>query len=111
MARTAHLGPASVWHADTVDAHIGLQLRARRLQLGLSEAALARRLKVSLDTIPAWEAGRKSLTLVQLLAAARLLRVAVAYFYQGLPRSRPPERDDDRRDSYARDTERAPLPC
>lgn len=52
---------------------VGAELRARRQDLGLSQAAVARRLEVSTTYIQNIEAGRANLTLGQLVRVADAL--------------------------------------
>ncbi len=79
--RAARMGP--------VNAHIGLRLRVRRTGMGVSEASVADGLRVSLRTMRAIESGRRALTLDEIVSAARILSVPIAYFYCGLqPSSR-----------------------
>lgn len=69
---------------EKVNAHIGSQLRSRRLGMGISEESVARVLCISLGRMRAFEAGTKELTLNQVVILARVLNVPPDYFYCGL---------------------------
>lgn len=67
-----------------VNAHIGSQLRARRLSLGISEETLAQELGVSVRAVNAFESGTKELMLEHIIVLAKTLSVPPTYFYNGL---------------------------
>ena len=63
--------PKPVSPPAELDRRVGVQLRQLRRALGLSQAELASRIQVSLDTIRNWEQGKRSPT----GAAKALLKV------------------------------------
>jgi transcriptional regulator with XRE-family HTH domain len=62
--------------------YMGLRLRDRRIQLGLSEAAVAERVAVPLPYYEAFEAGQAQVPAVLLAQLAGLFKVPVFYFFQ-----------------------------
>jgi len=56
---------------------IGRRLRRLREARGITQAGLARRLRVDQSTLSRWENGRRPIPVASLLAAARLLDVSV----------------------------------
>jgi transcriptional regulator with XRE-family HTH domain len=69
---------------DSIDAHLGRQLKARRLQLKLRQGDLARALKVSIQQVHKYETAKSGLPAEKLFRLARTLDVAPAYFFDGL---------------------------
>jgi transcriptional regulator with XRE-family HTH domain len=70
--------------ATSVDLQIGLRLRARRREIGLSQEALAQRLGVTFQQVQKYEKGVNRLAAGRLLAIARIVEIPVQYFYEGL---------------------------
>jgi transcriptional regulator with XRE-family HTH domain len=68
-----------------MDHHVGRRLRARRRQLGWSEADLAHRIGTTRHTLSRCERGLSSLGPAQLFRAARALAVNIDHFFDGLP--------------------------
>jgi transcriptional regulator with XRE-family HTH domain len=62
-------------HAQTIDAQIGAQLRAARLQAVLTQDELAQALGVDRSTVAKWETGQRSLTVENLIRAATVLEI------------------------------------
>ncbi|MFP4271372.1 MAG: helix-turn-helix domain-containing protein [Alphaproteobacteria bacterium] len=67
-----------------VDAAIGERIRARRVELGLTQDQLAGRLGVSYQQIQKYERGANGISASRLYALARRLDVAPGYFYADL---------------------------
>jgi transcriptional regulator with XRE-family HTH domain len=87
---TTSAGPATGRDPSLpVDRHVGRQLRARRLALGLTQQQLARLIGVTYQQLQKYETGANRLTAERLLAVARALDVAVDYFFDRLD-GRPP---------------------
>ena len=61
-----------------IDVHVGIRLRKRRLQVGLSLKGLGAKVGVRAQQIQKYEKGRDRI-------AAASLGVSVAYFFVGLP--------------------------
>ena len=67
-----------------IDAHIGRQLKARRLYLRMKQGDLAHALQVSIQQVHKYETAKSSLPAVKLIPLSRVLGVEPAYFFQGL---------------------------
>ncbi|MGF1592194.1 MAG: helix-turn-helix domain-containing protein [Kiloniellaceae bacterium] len=83
---------------DPVDVTIGSRLRLRRLALGFSQDTLARSLGITFQQVQKYERGTNRIFASRLFQLARVLRVPVAFFFQGLPPTgdeAAPERADD----------------
>jgi transcriptional regulator with XRE-family HTH domain len=63
---------------------LGLRLRDRRVQLGLSEGAVAAHLEVSLQEYKKFEAGQARISAALLGQSGDLLKVPLFYFFQDL---------------------------
>jgi transcriptional regulator with XRE-family HTH domain len=70
--------------ADSIDAHVGRQLRARRLQLRLKQGDLAQTLQVSIQQVHKYETAKSGLPVEKLLRLSRVLGVSPAYFFDGI---------------------------
>jgi len=81
--------PGSIDAPNSIDAHVGRQLKARRLQLRLRQGDLARALKVSIQQVHKYETAKSSLPAEKLLRLARTLDVPPAYFFDGLAGDAP----------------------
>lgn len=76
---------------DPIDLSIGTRLRLRRLSLGFSQETLARALGITFQQIQKYERGTNRIFASRLFHLARVLRVPVSYFFQGLlPGEGPP---------------------
>ncbi len=71
--------------ADTVDCHVGVQLRLLRKDRGLSQTALAARIGVTFQQLQKYESGRNRLSASTLYRLASALGVDVSAFFVGLP--------------------------
>ena len=69
---------------DPIDISIGSRLRLRRLAMGFSQETLARALGITFQQIQKYERGTNRIFASRLFHLARVLRVPVAYFFQGL---------------------------
>lgn len=69
---------------DPIDVTIGSRLRLRRLALGFSQDTLARSLGITFQQIQKYERGTNRIFASRLFHLARVLRVPVAFFFQGL---------------------------
>jgi transcriptional regulator with XRE-family HTH domain len=67
-----------------IDRHVGIRLRIRRCEIGLSQSELGERLGVTFQQIQKYERGANRLGASRLYDAARMLQVDVAYFFHGL---------------------------
>ncbi|HZL59242.1 MAG TPA: helix-turn-helix domain-containing protein [Stellaceae bacterium] len=65
-----------------IDAHVGGRIRLRRLQLGLSQSALALRLGVSFQAVQKYESGDIRISASRLYETAQVLLAAPGYFFE-----------------------------
>ncbi len=77
-----HSGP------DPVDLHVGAQVRARRVLLGLSQEKLADGLGITFQQVQKYERGSNRISASRLYYMARLLDVSVSFFFEGLEDAR-----------------------
>jgi transcriptional regulator with XRE-family HTH domain len=90
---------------NSLDAHVGLRTRLRRMMIGISEAQLAQQLGRTPEQITDMEHGRIRISAVELCAVSRALRVPVMWFYEqleqersrGAPADPAATRDDEQR--------------
>ena len=73
--------------ADThpVDLYVGRRIRARRMQLGVSQEVLAKGLGVSFQQIQKYEKGVNRVSCSMLVEIAKVLKAPPAYFFEGAP--------------------------
>lgn len=76
--------PAPSAAADPIDLAIGSRLRLRRLAMGFSQETLARSLGITFQQIQKYERGTNRIFASRLFHLARVLRVPVSYFFQGI---------------------------
>ncbi len=67
-----------------VDAHVGVRIRQRRTELGLTQEQLANSLEVSYQQIQKYETGANRIAVSRLVDIARRLKVDMGYFFDGL---------------------------
>lgn len=70
--------------ADLIDAHVGRQLKARRLQLKLKQGDLAEVLQVSIQQVHKYETAKSGLPVEKLLRLSQTLGVPPTYFFEGI---------------------------
>lgn len=68
---------------DLIAVQIGRRVRDRRLELGLSQVDLARRLGVTYQQVQKYERGTNRIAADRLHGLARILDVPIPYFYSG----------------------------
>ena len=69
---------------NAVDRHIGSKLRERRLEIGMSQEALADLLGITFQQIQKYEKGANRVAASRLYAISKALDVSVSYFFDGL---------------------------
>ncbi|WP_370652045.1 helix-turn-helix domain-containing protein [Phenylobacterium sp.] len=67
-----------------VDLHVGMRLRLRRRDLKITQTELAEHLGISFQQVQKYERGMNRLSASRLYEIARVLRVGVDYFFEGL---------------------------
>ena len=74
---------------DPIDVHVGSRLRARRTMLGVSQTKIGGDLGITFQQIQKYEKGTNRISASRLQEIARLLKVAVAHFFEDAPDSPP----------------------
>jgi transcriptional regulator with XRE-family HTH domain len=72
-----------------IDAYVGRRLRARRMQVGLSQSMLGRQLGLTFSQVQKYEKGSNRIGAGRLFHLAALLDVPVTYFFEGLDEPQP----------------------
>ena len=72
-----------------VDRGVGLRIRLRRLELGLSQETLGEKLKVSFQQIQKYEKGTNRVAASRLDRLAKILDVPIAFFFNGSDEAGP----------------------
>ncbi len=67
-----------------MDVHVGERLRQRRLQVGISQGALAHKAGVNFQQIQKYENGHNRISASRLWDITKALDVPVSYFFEGL---------------------------
>src|SRR5215208_5898064 len=67
-----------------VDRHVGLRIRMRRKEIGVSQERLAEALGITFQQVQKYERGANRVSASKLWEIASALRTPVAYFYEGL---------------------------
>ena len=72
---------------SAVDIHVGQRMRARRMELGMSQTDLADGFGLTFQQVQKYEKATNRMGSSRLAQAARILRVAPSYFFEnaGLP--------------------------
>jgi transcriptional regulator with XRE-family HTH domain len=70
--------------ANFVDHGIGLLIRTRRLELGVSQETLAEMLGITFQQVQKYEKGVNRVAASRLFELAAVLDVPIGYFFQGL---------------------------
>jgi transcriptional regulator with XRE-family HTH domain len=84
LGKRTTVKPSSVRGVTGVDRAIGLRLRARRLELHVSQDGLAQKLGVSFQQVQKYEKGVNRIGSSRLVEIARVLEVDTAYFLADL---------------------------
>ena len=69
---------------DPVDLHVGAQVRARRVLLGLSQEKLAEGLGITFQQVQKYERGSNRISASRLYNMAQLLDVPITFFFEGV---------------------------
>jgi len=91
---------------NPVDVHIGAKLRERRQALRLSQNELGQMVGVAGQQIQKYECGENRISISRMWELARVLRMNMVFFYDGLESQAPavlPARGDLNRDREARE--------
>lgn len=69
---------------NPVDIHVGARVRVRRKQKGISQEALANRLKLTFQQVQKYERGTNRISASKLYEIARALELPISDFFDGL---------------------------
>jgi len=75
--------------ANVIDMRLGQKLRARRIEVGLSQEKLADLLGVTFQQVQKYEKGINRIAASRLFQISSALDVPVSYFFEGLSLTRP----------------------
>jgi transcriptional regulator with XRE-family HTH domain len=76
---------ASQKSPNPIDVHVGSRVRLRRMMLGMSQEKLGEHLGLTFQQIQKYEKGTNRIGASRLQAIARVLKVPVAFFFEGAP--------------------------
>jgi transcriptional regulator with XRE-family HTH domain len=79
MVNDLDLGP------NPIDQHVGLRIRLRRKELGVSQERLAAAIGLTFQQVQKYERAANRVSASKLYEMARALDTSVAYFFEGLP--------------------------
>ena len=68
-----------------IDIYVGGRMRLRRIQLGLSQGALASKIGVSFQAVQKYESGDIRISASRLYDVAQAMEVSPAFFFEGYP--------------------------
>jgi transcriptional regulator with XRE-family HTH domain len=77
-----------------VDRHVGLRIRMRRKEIGVSQERLAESLGITFQQVQKYERGANRVSASKLWEIAAALKTGVGYFYEGLGDRDAPTRGD-----------------
>lgn len=72
-------------YLQLIDIHVGRRIRERRLEIGLTQAALGDALGVRFQQIQKYEKARNSVPAASLPSLAKRLGVRPEYFFEDMP--------------------------
>lgn len=72
---------------NPIDRHVGLRIRLRRRELGVSQERLADSIGLTFQQVQKYERAANRVSASKLWEVARALRTTVTYFYEGLGES------------------------
>ena len=70
-----------------VDDHVGMRIRERRRELGMSQTDLGDALGISFQQVQKYEIGTNRVAASRLLGVARMRDVDIEYFFEGIKRA------------------------
>jgi transcriptional regulator with XRE-family HTH domain len=72
---------------NPIDRHVGLRIRMRRKELGISQERLADSIGLTFQQVQKYERAANRVSASKLWEMARALNTSIAYFYEGLSES------------------------
>ena len=88
---TTHPKPPTQTELQAVDRHVGARIRERRVELGVSQEQLAAVIGLTFQQVQKYERAANRVSASRLVSIAHALRVAPAYFFDGLDLSPAPK--------------------
>jgi len=78
---------------NPIDRHVGLRIRLRRKELGVSQERLADSIGLTFQQVQKYERAANRVSASKLWEMARVLKTSISYFYEGLgdPSSSDPQ--------------------
>ena len=73
----------SSWTEANVDNYVGGRIKERRVELGLSQSAVAVQLGLTFQQVQKYERGYNRVSASRLYDLSKVLRVDIAYFFEG----------------------------
>src|ERR1700757_1819621 len=70
---------------NPIDRHVGLRIRLRRKELGVSQEKLAESIGLTFQQVQKYERAANRVSASKLWEMARALDTTISYFYEGLP--------------------------
>src|ERR1700751_2451283 len=70
---------------NPIDRHVGLRIRLRRKELGISQERLAETIGLTFQQVQKYERAANRVSASKLWEVARALDTTISYFYEGLP--------------------------
>jgi transcriptional regulator with XRE-family HTH domain len=70
---------------NPVDRHVGLRIRLRRKELGISQERLAEAIGLTFQQVQKYERAANRVSASKLWEVSRALSANIGYFYEGLP--------------------------
>jgi transcriptional regulator with XRE-family HTH domain len=71
--------------SNPIDKHVGSRVRARRLMLNMSQTEIAAALELTFQQMQKYESGANRISASRLQQLCKILRVPVAFFFEGVP--------------------------
>ena len=71
------------WTEADVDNYVGGRIRARRVELGLSQTAVAGQLGLTFQQVQKYERGYNRVSASRLYDLTKVLSVDISYFFEG----------------------------
>jgi transcriptional regulator with XRE-family HTH domain len=79
---------------NPIDVHVGRRVRLRRKELGISQERLAVGLDLTFQQVQKYERGSNRVSASKLYEIARIMKVPVAFFFEGLDDPASPNGDN-----------------
>ena len=72
-------------HPNPIDVHVGMRVRARRKQRGMSQSKLGNALNLSYQQVQKYEIGTNRIGSSRLYQLSKMLDVPISYFFDDMP--------------------------